>query len=199
MILLNDDFSSIVNGVLEGRTLFENLKKSISYTITHNIPELGGFLAFIIVQIPLPLSAILCLCIDLGSDMWPAITYAYEYPETDIMERPPRNPKRDFLVGKKLFCHAYALVGPTEVFCAHFAYFMCMNDYGFRPGTLIGLGAEYGHEPNPTDVYNPNLPNMGNTNFGNPDYRRYLDWTTTADATIDVRLFFAHRGANAWS
>ena len=49
MILLNDDFSSIVNGVLEGRTLFENLKKSISYTITHNIPELAGFLAFIVV------------------------------------------------------------------------------------------------------------------------------------------------------
>lgn len=49
MILLNDDFTSIVNGVLEGRTLFENLKKSITYTITHNIPELGGFLAFIIV------------------------------------------------------------------------------------------------------------------------------------------------------
>ena len=49
MILLNDDFSSIVNGVLEGRTLFENLKKSISYTITHNIPELAGFLGFIIV------------------------------------------------------------------------------------------------------------------------------------------------------
>ena len=49
MILLNDDFSSIVKGVFEGRALFENLKKSISFTITHNIPELAGFLAFIIV------------------------------------------------------------------------------------------------------------------------------------------------------
>lgn len=170
MILLNDDFSSIVNGVLEGRTLFENLKKSISYTITHNIPELAGFLAFIVVQIPLPLSAILCLCLDLGTDLWPAITFAYEYPETDIMERPPRNSKRDGLVGKKLFCNAYVFLGPTECFAAFFAFFMCMNDYGFRPGTLIGLGTEFGYYPKPTDVYNPNLPNNGNTNYGDKDY-----------------------------
>ena len=49
MILLNDDFSSIVDGVMEGRTLFENLKKSIAFTITHNIPEFAGFLAFIVI------------------------------------------------------------------------------------------------------------------------------------------------------
>ena len=131
--------------------------------------------------------------------MLPAIVFAYEYPETDIMERPPRNAKRDFLVGKKLFCNAYGLIGPTEVFCAMFAYFMCMNDYGFRPGTLIGLGAEKGYFPKETDVYNPNLPNMGNSNYGDPKYYSMLDWVTTADATVDVRLFFAHRGANAWS
>jgi len=106
MILLNDDFTSIVNGVIEGRTLFENLKKSISFTITHNIPQFAGFLSFIVIEIPLPLSAILALCIDIGGDLWPAVTFAYEYPETDIMERPPRNPKRDFLVGRKLFFHS---------------------------------------------------------------------------------------------
>jgi sodium/potassium-transporting ATPase subunit alpha len=49
MILLNDDFSSIVDGVMEGRTLFENLKKSIAFTICHNIPEFAGFLAFIVI------------------------------------------------------------------------------------------------------------------------------------------------------
>lgn len=102
--------------------------------------------------------------------MWPAIAYAYEYPETDIMERPPRNSKRDGLVGKKLFCNAYVFLGPTECFAAFFAYFMCMNDYGFRPGSLIGLGTEYGYYPKPTDVYNPNEPNNGNTNFGDKDY-----------------------------
>jgi len=176
MILLNYDFSSIVNGVLEGRTLFENLKKSISFTITHNIPEFCGFLAFIVVQIPLPLNAILTLCIDLGGDLWPAICFAYEYPETDIMERPPRNAKRDFLVSKKLFVHAQVMVGVTECFAAMFAYFMVMNDYGIRPGTTLGLGTEYGYYPAPGDVYNPNAVNMGNSNYGNPDHYSQIVW-----------------------
>jgi sodium/potassium-transporting ATPase subunit alpha len=149
--------------------------------------------------VPLPLSAILALCIDLGADLWPAITFAYEYPETDIMERPPRNPKRDFLVSKKMFVSSYVLIGPTEAFAAFLAYFMVMNDYGFRPGTLLGLGTEKGYYPNDNDVYDPNLPNMGNTNFGNPDFYSLLDWTSPADGHVDARLFFASRGANAWS
>lgn len=76
MILLDDNFASIVNGVEEGRLIFDNLKKSIAYTLTSNIPEIGPFIAFIIVKIPLPLSTVLILCVDLGTDMIPAISMA---------------------------------------------------------------------------------------------------------------------------
>jgi sodium/potassium-transporting ATPase subunit alpha len=65
------------------------------------------FLSFIIVQIPLPLSTILILCVDIGTDMYPAVSYAYEYAELDIMERMPRNAKRDHLVSGKLLGFAY--------------------------------------------------------------------------------------------
>ena len=115
MILLDDNFASIVTGVEEGRLIFDNLKKSIAYTLTSNIPEISPFLMFILLSIPLPLGTITILCIDLGTDLVPAISLAYEKAETDIMKRKPRDPVRDklvnqrykqFLVGKLLlaFC-----------------------------------------------------------------------------------------------
>ena len=59
MILLDDNFASIVTGVEEGRLIFDNLKKSIAYTLTSNIPEISPFLFFIMLSIPLPLGKIL--------------------------------------------------------------------------------------------------------------------------------------------
>ena len=87
MILLNDNFSSIVNGVEEGRLIFDNLKKSIVYTLTYNVPEIWPFLFFVVCATPLPLTTVLILTIDLGTDMVPAIAFAYENAELDIMSR----------------------------------------------------------------------------------------------------------------
>ncbi|CBY34902.1 unnamed protein product [Oikopleura dioica] len=91
MILLDDNFASIVTGVEEGRLIFDNLKKSIAYTLTSNIPEISPFLIFILFSIPLPLGTVTILCIDLGTDLLPAISLAYETAESDIMKRDPRN------------------------------------------------------------------------------------------------------------
>uniref|UniRef100_A0A8C7H7D4 Sodium/potassium-transporting ATPase subunit alpha-3-like n=1 Tax=Oncorhynchus kisutch TaxID=8019 RepID=A0A8C7H7D4_ONCKI len=110
MILLDDNFASIVTGVEEGRLIFDNLKKSIAYTLTSNIPEITPFLLFIIVNIPLPLGTITILCIDLGTDMVPAISLAYEAAESDIMKRQPRNPTRDKLVNERLISIAYGQI-----------------------------------------------------------------------------------------
>merc|ERR1712165_50871 len=86
MILPDDNFASIVTGVEEGRLIFDNLKKSIAYTLTSNIPEISPFLLFILADVPLPLGTVTILCIDLGTDMVPAISLAYEEAETDIMK-----------------------------------------------------------------------------------------------------------------
>ena len=101
MILLDDNFASIVTGVEEGRLIFDNLKKSIAYTLTSNIPEITPFLMYLITDIPLPLGTITILCIDLGTDMVPAISLAYEKAENDIMKRRPRDPKHDRLVNER--------------------------------------------------------------------------------------------------
>lgn len=141
MILVDDNFASIVKGVGEGRLIFDNLKKSISYTLSSNIPELAPFLCFITIQVPLPLDTILILLIDLGTDMLPAISFAYENAEADIMKRPPRDSKRDRLVNKKLFTFSYLEVGVMQCLAALMSFFFVMNSFGFPASTLPSLGA----------------------------------------------------------
>uniref|UniRef100_A0A672K587 Sodium/potassium-transporting ATPase subunit alpha n=1 Tax=Sinocyclocheilus grahami TaxID=75366 RepID=A0A672K587_SINGR len=139
MILLDDNFASIVTGVEEGRLIFDNLKKSIAYTLTSNIPEITPFLFFIIVNIPLPLGTITILCIDLGTDMVPAISLAYEAAESDIMKRQPRNPQRDKLVNERLISIAYGQIGMIQALGGFFSYFVILAENGFLPSLLVGI------------------------------------------------------------
>merc|ERR1719434_477284 len=139
MILLDDNFASIVTGVEEGRLIFDNLKKSIAYTLTSNIPEISPFLLFIIADVPLPLGTVTILCIDLGTDMVPAISMAYEGAESDIMKRQPRNPFTDKLVNERLISMAYGQIGMIQASAGFFVYFVIMAENGFWPGRLLGL------------------------------------------------------------
>merc|ERR1711953_1296708 len=133
MILLDDNFASIVTGVEEGRLIFDNLKKSIAYTLTSNIPEISPFLLFILADVPLPLGTVTILCIDLGTDMVPAISMAYEHAESDIMKRKPRNPFTDKLVNERLISMAYGQIGMTQASAGFFVYFVIMAENGFWP------------------------------------------------------------------
>ncbi|XP_058679144.1 sodium/potassium-transporting ATPase subunit alpha-3 isoform X3 [Ammospiza caudacuta] len=139
MILLDDNFASIVTGVEEGRLIFDNLKKSIAYTLTSNIPEITPFLLFIMANIPLPLGTITILCIDLGTDMVPAISLAYEAAESDIMKRQPRNPRSDKLVNERLISMAYGQIGMIQALGGFFAYFVILAENGFLPSCLVGI------------------------------------------------------------
>jgi len=111
ILLLTDDFSSITLGVEQGRLMFDNLKKSICYSIAINIPEMTPVIAYALVQVPMPLSAILMVCICVGTDLAPAISLAYENPELDIMKRQPRSATLDHLVTGKLIAFAYLEIG----------------------------------------------------------------------------------------
>uniref|UniRef100_A0AAY4BGX7 Sodium/potassium-transporting ATPase subunit alpha n=1 Tax=Denticeps clupeoides TaxID=299321 RepID=A0AAY4BGX7_9TELE len=143
MILLDDNFASIVTGVEEGRLIFDNLKKSIAYTLTSNIPEITPFLLFIIASIPLPLGTVTILCIDLGTDMVPAISLAYETAESDIMKRQPRNPKTDKLVNERLISMAYGQIGMIQALGGFFTYFVILAENGFLPSRLLGIRLEW--------------------------------------------------------
>ena len=139
MILLDDNFASIVDGIEEGRLFFDNLKKSVAYSLTTNIAEITPFMLFIFGGFPLALGTVTILCIDLGTDIVPAISLAYELPESDLMKRNPRNPYTDKLVGDKLISTAYGQIGIIQASAGFLAYFVIMAEHGFLPHELFGL------------------------------------------------------------
>jgi len=143
MILLDDNFASIVIGVEEGRLIFDNLKKSIAYTLTSNIPEITPFLMFIILGIPLPLGTVTILFIDLGTDVLPAISLAYEQAESDIMKRQPRNPTADRLVNERLISLTYGQIGMIQAVAGFVNYFAVMATNGFFPTELLFKRGEW--------------------------------------------------------
>jgi sodium/potassium-transporting ATPase subunit alpha len=76
LILLDDNFASIVNAVEEGRAVFANIRKFLTYILTSNVPELVPYLLYVLLRIPLPLTIIQILAVDLGTDMLPALALA---------------------------------------------------------------------------------------------------------------------------
>ncbi|KAI1703871.1 e1-E2 ATPase domain-containing protein [Ditylenchus destructor] len=143
MILLDDNFASIVVGIQEGRIVFDNLKKSIAYTLSSNIPEIMPFLVYIMLGLPLPLGTVTILCIDLGTDMLPAISLAHEQAESDIMKRKPRDAKHDRLVNIRLISLSYLQIGVIQALAGFFAYFWVMAENGFLPWDLYQIRSKW--------------------------------------------------------
>jgi len=90
MILLDNDFTSIVEGIRLGRSTFDNLRNFVYYVFTHNWAELLAFLVFVLLQTPLPLLVVQVLAIDLGMDVFPSLSIVMEPPQPDVMMKPPR-------------------------------------------------------------------------------------------------------------
>jgi magnesium-transporting ATPase (P-type) len=90
MVLLDNNFISMVEGVKLGRGMFDNLKKFVYYVFTHNWAELVTFVAFVLLQVPLPLLVVQVLAIDLAVEVFPSLALVMEPPEPDVMKRPPR-------------------------------------------------------------------------------------------------------------
>jgi magnesium-transporting ATPase (P-type) len=136
IILIDDNFASIVAGVEEGRTTFANIRKSMTYILASNIPEIVPFLAFVLFQVPLALTIIQILAIDLGTDMLPALALAAERPESGVMERPPRR-RTERLLSRPLLARAYLFLGPMQAVAAMAAFFFVLNGGGWRYGEAL--------------------------------------------------------------
>ena len=136
MILLDDNFASIVNAVEEGRTVYENIKKFITYIFASNIPEAVPFLGYILLNIPLPLTIIQILAVDLGTDMLPALALGSERPTPGIMKQPPRK-RSERLLSLSLMARAYLFLGPLEAVACMFGFFWVLNTGGWTWGTAL--------------------------------------------------------------
>jgi len=98
----------------------------------------------ILFAFPLSLTTVLILCVDLGTDMIPAISLAYERKESDIMSRPPRDAKIDHLVTAKLVSFAYLQIGVFQALAGFYSFFVVCNDYGFSIMDVPGSNHYYG-------------------------------------------------------
>jgi sodium/potassium-transporting ATPase subunit alpha len=137
MILLDDNFASIVNAIEEGRAVFENIRKFLTYILTSNIPELVPYLAFVLLRIPLPLTVIQILAVDLGTDMLPALALGAERPHGLAMQRPPR-PAQERLLTWPLLARAYGWLGLLQAAAAMTAFFFVLREGGWSPGEMPG-------------------------------------------------------------
>ncbi|NMG76957.1 cation-translocating P-type ATPase [Aromatoleum diolicum] len=137
MVLLDDHFATIVNAVEEGRAVFENLRKFLTYILTSNIPEIVPYLAFVLFRVPLPLTIIQILAVDLGTDMLPALALGAEAPRPGIMSQPPRA-RRERLVDGALVARAYLFLGVLEAAAALTIYFGVLGTGGWHWGEPLG-------------------------------------------------------------
>ena len=136
MILLDDNFATIINAVEEGRTVYENIKKFITYIFASNIPEAVPYLAYILLKIPLPLTIMQILAVDLGTDMLPALALGAERPTPEVMKQPPRR-LHERLLNIPLIVRAYLFLGPIEALACMFGFFYVLNTGGWQWGEML--------------------------------------------------------------
>jgi len=136
MVLLDDNFATIVNAIEEGRGVFENLRKFITYIFASNIPELVPYLAYVLLNIPLPLTIMQILAIDLGTDIFPALALGAEKPAKDAMKQPPRSPDVR-LLNFKVLGRAYLFLGPVEAIAGLYGFFYVLGTGGWQWGQML--------------------------------------------------------------
>lgn len=136
LILLDDNFASIVAAIEEGRAVFENIRKFLTYILSSNIPELVPYLAYVLLKIPLPLTIIQILAVDLGTDMLPALALGAEKPDPEIMTKPPRA-RNERLLSWPLLARAYLFLGMLEAIAAMAVYFIVLETKGWQYGQSL--------------------------------------------------------------
>jgi magnesium-transporting ATPase (P-type) len=136
IVLLDDNFASIVAAVEEGRAVYANVRKFLTYILTSNVPELVPYLAFALFKVPLALTVIQILAVDLGTDMLPALALGAEKPEPGVMKQPPR-PRAERLLTGEILLRSYGFLGVMEAVAAMAAFFFVLSLGGWAHGQVL--------------------------------------------------------------
>jgi calcium-translocating P-type ATPase len=146
MVLEDDDFASIVAAVKEGRTVYDNIRKFVTYIFAHATPEMVPFLLYALSggAIPLPLTALQILAIDLGTETLPALALGREPAEPGIMDQPPRARGTGILT-KAMLIRAWLWLGLLEAALVAGGFFFVLLRAGWSPGDATGAGAPLHH------------------------------------------------------
>jgi sodium/potassium-transporting ATPase subunit alpha len=133
MILLDDNFATIVSAIEEGRAVFENIRKFATYVLVSNVPEVVPYLCYGFLGLPLALTIPQVLAIDLGTDMVPAIALGAEPPQPGLMHLPPR-PRTERLLTGPLLLRTYLFLGLNSAALAMGAFFVYLCSQGWTWG-----------------------------------------------------------------
>lgn len=136
MVLLDDNFASIVHAITQGRAIFDNIRKFLTYILAHNMAELIPYLCFVLVRVPLAITPLQMLAIDMGTDSLTALGLGVERPDPDIMRRPPRPPKQR-LFNLALALRGYLVLGLIEALGTLAAFFFVLTQEGWIWGQTL--------------------------------------------------------------
>ncbi len=146
MVLTDDDFATIVAAVAAGRQVFDNVRKFVLYIFAHAVPEVVPFLVFALSggAVPLPLTVLQILAIDLGTETLPALALGREPAEPGAMDRPPR-PRGTGVIDRTLLTRAWLLLGSVSAALVMGGFLVTLLRAGWHPGDPTGPGSALHH------------------------------------------------------
>jgi magnesium-transporting ATPase (P-type) len=142
VVLLDDNFAHIVEAVEQGRAAFDNIRRFLTYHLTDNVSELAPFLLWALSggRIPLVITVLQVLALDIGTDLLPALALGAEAPQADVMDRPPR-PRSARSLDRTVLGRAFGFLGPIEaVVSLALLPLGAAVWFGWRPGTDLPHG-----------------------------------------------------------
>jgi len=133
MVLTDDNFANIIAAIEEGRAVYDNIRKFVVYVFVSNAAEMVPFVLFILFNVPLPLTIMQVLAVDIGTDLFPALALGAERPELDVMRRAPRK-RSERLLDARSLVRAYAWLGMIQAALAISGFYYAQWLAGWRPG-----------------------------------------------------------------
>ena len=146
MVLTDDNFATITAAVEAGRRVYDNVRKFICYIFAHAVPEVMPFLVFALAggTVPLPLTVMEILAIDLGTDTLPALALSREPAEPGLMDRPPR-PRKQGVISGAMLARAWGFLGLLSATLVMAGFFLTLRHTGWHPGAPTGPGTPLNH------------------------------------------------------
>jgi calcium-translocating P-type ATPase len=146
MVLTDDNFATIAAAVETGRRVYDNVRKFICYIFTHAVPEVVPFLVFALAggAVPLPLTVMEILAIDLGTDILPALALSREPAEPGLMDRPPR-PRTEGVISRGMLARSWGFLGVISAALVMTGFFLALSRAGWHPAAATGPGSPLNH------------------------------------------------------
>ncbi|MBI1246214.1 HAD-IC family P-type ATPase [bacterium] len=188
IVLLDDNFASIVTGIHEGRAIFANMQKFTTYVLASNIPEIVPFLIFVVLPVPLALTVLQILSIDLGTDLLPAIGLGQEPPEDSAMRQPPRK-ATERLMSATVMVTAYLFLGMIQAAWSLLLFFLVLYHGGWYWGQDLAETSTLYRSATGITLASVILMQIGNVIGRRSEQSSGMDWGLLGNRIVLLGIF----------